>query len=438
MLNMRRIIIVVLTLLALAGVFLVFIADGDAPRGMRKEDFAVSAPEDAGDSARTGKIGDIGIELVKRTEYVQRDDQRNIQRVFGFEELIYQTGDNWRLSKPYMRVYHENAEIAVTADYGVVQVVVVGGNPVPRDARLSGNVHFRISRNTSAGPEVSDVYLDDVVFVSDRSTFYTDGPVRFVSPRFRMEGRGVEIVYNAEMEKLLLFRVDQLDEMRFAVRRGSAFFGQTAPQPAPAAAPAPAQDTQAAGRAGVHYYECILTDNVVVEHANQVILADRITIRNVLWMTGVIAGDAEEPPAAEGPASDRQEIFDYVRVVSDGGMVIRPIDGAVGEYRVRGASGESERTQAWTPEQLADKNVFRAKSIDYDMLTGDGIAQGPLEVAFFADNLTDPAAAAGRTRAVISASGQAAYKAASNELRFVGNVVGRIVESVQDWQQTHS
>jgi hypothetical protein len=422
------------TLVALAIVFKMFIFGKDPLHVVKKEDYVVPQAQDTG-TGKGGKIGGVGVGAVKSSEYVQRDEQKRIQRVFGFEELLHQTGDNWQLSKPYMKIYEEGGDVIITADTGNVQVQTIGNSPVPRDAKLTGNVRFHIVRRVAGSEEISDVYLDEMVFVSDRSTFYTDGPVKLVSPQCRMQGRGLEVVYSDEMKSLLLFRMDQLDDMRFKMRAGDSFLRQGGPQktgstdqPMTAAAAAEPQK---------QLYECLLSDNVMLEYDQQVVLADKILVKNILWTPAGSAGAGED--AAGGKASgskptDTAPTVD-VRLTCEGGVVIKPLTGSVEEFRVRGASQKQNRLDILSPEQLAQRNVFRAKRIDYDMASGDGVAQGPVEAVFFAQSMGDPNVSSGKTRASIKAAKQATFAAEDNEIRFIGDVVTQVVEPSAGWQQ---
>jgi len=436
----RRVLIVGITLVALFAVYRVFVA-GREPQGISKEDYNVGQPDESVEPTAVGRGRTVAVGTVKQTEYVMRDDQKNITRVFGFEELLHQSGDQWQLRKPYMKIYEKDAELVVTADSGTVQVQAVGTNPIPRDAKLTDNVQFHIVRKTQKGEEISDIYLDDIVFVSDRSTFYTDGPARLVSPQCTITGRGVEVVYSPEMEKLLLFRMDQLDEMRLPMRTGEAFFRQSKPGPQPSGDQASPSTGEQQGPQE-QYYDCLLSDNVVVEYDGQVVLADKVTIRNILWTltsrsSGAVSDSAasgSKDSAATGPEEATSTA--QVRISCNGGIVIKPITGAVEEYRVRGAGRKGVGRPPMTAEELAGRDVFRARSLDYDMLTRDGFAQGPLDVTFFADTIGDPNVLAEKTKTTIAASRYAAYKASANEVRFVGDVVARAAEPTPDWTQT--
>ena len=70
--------------------------------------------------------------------------------------------------------------------------------------------------HTDFTPLTLGVYLDDVTFISDKSLFSTAGPVRFLSADVEMLGRGLELVYNEELERLEFFRVVNLQSLRLS------------------------------------------------------------------------------------------------------------------------------------------------------------------------------------------------------------------------------
>jgi hypothetical protein len=439
--NTRRVMIVGVSLVVLAVVYMLFTGGGETQRGAGTEDVAVQQPDMTDASEKGGKVGPYNVGPVKQTEYTTRDEQKRIQRVFGFLELLHQTGDNWQLSKPYLKLYEEEAEITISADTGSVQVQTVGASPVPRDAKLTGNVRFHMVRKVGGAEEVSDVYMDDMVFVSDRSTFYTDGPVRLVSPQCQMQGRGLEVVYNSEMNKLLFFHLDQLEDMRFKMRTGNSFFKQGKPHETAAVTPPPAEGGAAAELAS-DYYECLLNDKVTIEYDRQVVLVDKtLVVRNILWATGTkpaarqsasidAAGASSAPATPAVPAEPTVEC----RVVCDGGVVIKPVGGSVEQFRVRGARKKAIG-YAIPEAELQKRNVFRTKALDYDVLSGDGKALGPVDVVFFADAVSATDVVAGKTRTSIASSKYATFSGKTNEVRFVGDVVAGAIEPAQGWTQ---
>jgi len=54
-------------------------------------------------NADIGKIDEVGIGIVQFAEYITRNSKtKEIEQIFGFEKLIDQEGDQWRLQKPLL------------------------------------------------------------------------------------------------------------------------------------------------------------------------------------------------------------------------------------------------------------------------------------------------------------------------------------------------
>ncbi|MCK5172807.1 MAG: hypothetical protein KAR47_05410, partial [Planctomycetes bacterium] len=72
------------------------------------------------------KIGD----MKKQARFVDLDEEtKKVTRVFGYSELLNpdQGTDNWKLNKPYMRVFGEDSQYIVTSERGTVRVEDVAG-----------------------------------------------------------------------------------------------------------------------------------------------------------------------------------------------------------------------------------------------------------------------------------------------------------------------
>lgn len=147
-------------------------------------------------------VGDVGVEAVEKARYLEFNKQKQIEREFGFEKLLHEQGRLWEIEKPFMNIYKPTFKCLLTADNGKVRVETVVGRPSPKDATLTGNVVVHIMPESDSKISESFIYLDDLVYVSDRSQFSTTGPVEFVSKDARMLGRGLEMVYNGTTERL--------------------------------------------------------------------------------------------------------------------------------------------------------------------------------------------------------------------------------------------
>jgi hypothetical protein len=155
-----------------------------------------------------GKIGDVGIGPVRKAKYVTLNENKEIEREFGFEKLLNETRDIWDIEKPYMNIYRRHFKCYVTADKGKVQVETAVGRTTPKDATFSSNVVIHIISGPSDNIKESFVYLDNIIFLSEKSRLSTADPcdpVKFVSEDIRMDGTGLVLIYNELTERLEYF-----------------------------------------------------------------------------------------------------------------------------------------------------------------------------------------------------------------------------------------
>ncbi|MHC4656410.1 MAG: hypothetical protein ACYS91_15555, partial [Planctomycetota bacterium] len=171
--------------------------------------FADGNSDEFGD--RVGKIGKIGIGDVQKAEYIHLNEQKQIDRVLGFDRLLHQSSNEWEVKKPYMNVFRRDLGCYITADRGDVRIETVLGKPTPKDAKFTGNVVAHIVPENSSDVKEGFLYLDDVTFISDTSQFLTPGPVKYVSQDVRMLGSGLELIYNEQLERIEFLRVLDLE-----------------------------------------------------------------------------------------------------------------------------------------------------------------------------------------------------------------------------------
>jgi len=267
-----------------------------------------------------GQIGDAKVGSVKKARYTHLDKNKKVDREFGFERLLHESGNEWEIEEPYMKVFKPGLRCDITADTGTVEVETIAGKPSPTDGVLSGNVIIHLLPH-KAGSSIKEsfVYLDDVFFTSKRSEFSTDGPVRFVSEDAKMVGTGMKLVYNDELNRLELLRIIDLDYLRLKTAAGVSIISpsrrdttapaatsvaETATEPgtpptAPATVPAktpkssskpsqkladlpePADENKNKSEPPRRYYKCTFRENVVIQYGQQTIFADEVTLNNI-------------------------------------------------------------------------------------------------------------------------------------------------------------
>jgi hypothetical protein len=202
-----------------------------------------------------GKVGDVGVGVIKNARYTTLNAQKQVEREFGFQELLHQDGNDWEIEKPYMNIYRRSFNCMITAERAKVAVEVAGGKVTPKQGMLMGNITIRIlPKQKDAGGETT-LYLDDIAFSADKSLFSTAGPIELVSENIRLTGTGVEIVYNGDDERLERLQITNLQSLR--IKKWSQ---GTVLQSTPDANSQKGESERASKRG--KYYQCTLDKNV--------------------------------------------------------------------------------------------------------------------------------------------------------------------------------
>lgn len=422
----RTILIALVSLAALLGIYLLCNRISETP------EIDIDTTDGLGDTidnnsvgaldGELGKIGDVGVGTVTKFEYLHRDDKGNVDRKFGFKELLHRSQGRWETREPYIDILHPGFECKITSDNGDFQLDRVAGRLSPKDGTFTGNVVMHILPQPDSDMKEAFLYLDDVAFVSEKSLFWTPGPIRLVSEDARMFSRGLELIYNDQLKRVESFRIIHLDSLRL---KGSpaGWLGQSASAEKDPAKKLPLSSQQAGPRdpnagaapedpnrrpgprlAGTpgEYYRCVFSKNVVMDSPDHFIFADdKISISNIFWSrtqssTGVLpepAGPNDVDPNSALAAKDNEpnespETFGDVVITCDDGILIEVMD-APG---VR-ADAEESNVEVADPNRqlpavfsdLADRPATVARAIYHDLATGDTILAGPVELSFRAD-----------------------------------------------------
>ena len=444
---MRKLLIGVVSLGAILGVYLLYSRVSESPMIETGGDGAFMVPAADGNDAaienEMGQIGEVGLGTVQKAKYITLNPTtKRLEREFGFEKLLHQAGDIWEIEKPYMNVYRPNFKCYITADKGQVQVETAVGRTTPRDATFSSNVVIHIVPEGKSSVQESFVYLDDIIFLSDRSLATTAGPVHFVSKDAQMRGTGMELIYNAQAERLEYFKIADLESLRIKSVQAAALSTGTPPARAPAEASAQTgtsepNETSVAGapeqveaprseappQVAGEFYKCIVSKNVLLDTPEQLVLADeKLYLNDIFWSKTSLdqsghedAGAANETqsgaPAAEpgspaaGAASEPNvsapaqaepnepnapaEPPVFITVTCDGGLLIVPRDSTRtlddGVQSDPNAAGSGNR-RAELLDAGAQRTKFFAQTIDYNAVTGDVTAGGVSELLYYARN----------------------------------------------------
>ncbi|MHC4680101.1 MAG: hypothetical protein ACYTEK_15545 [Planctomycetota bacterium] len=480
---MRKVLIGVVSLGAVLGVYLLYNRVSDSTMMKTGPDAEFTDPEaDSNDTAlenEMGQIGEVGLGTVRKAKYITLDPKtKRLEREFGFERLLHEAGDIWEIEKPYMNVYRRNFTCYITADKGEVEVETAVGRTTPQDATFSSNVVIHIVPEGTGSVQESFVYLDNIVFLSERSLLSTAGPVRFVSEDAQMRGTGMELIYNDQAERLEYFKIADLESLRIKSTQAAAISTGTPPAEAPAqaetgpegptgserpepntatvAAEAPEQAESALPETPPQiqgeFYKCILSRNVLVDAPDQVIFADeKLYINDIFWSKKSMdssgeadASDVNEPqvharagepesPAAEaafepnvpGPAPAEPNEPNappgqptFITVTCDGGLVIVPRDSTrtLDDSAQTGPNAIApDGKRAELVNADTERTKFFAQKIDYNAITGDVVASGLSELTYYASS-TAPGEASEPVK--ITARKGARYFKASNQAIF--------------------
>jgi len=145
----RTILIALVSLAALLGIYLLCNRISETP------EIDIDTTDGLGDTidnnsvgaldGELGKIGDVSVGTVTKFEYLHRDDKGNVDRKFGFKELLHRSQGRWETREPYIDILHPGFECKITSDNGDFQLESSAGKLSPKDATFTGqcgHAHF--------------------------------------------------------------------------------------------------------------------------------------------------------------------------------------------------------------------------------------------------------------------------------------------------------
>lgn len=345
---------------------------------------------DLPDDPQARQIDQTKIIGVNQARYTILDPQtRQVRRIFGFERLVNPgaQSNNWQVLKPYMYVFEDRFRCRMDADKGDIQVEDSGSTPVPQDAQLTGKVVIRLLPTQGQKFTETVILLDDLNYSSERSEFFTNGPVELISAQARLVGKGMLMMHNPANGRIEYFQIKDLEYLRLKNAVSSKLFGSESgtaagkagdgtarPEAAKKPAPAKPVDSDAKAASGMArtepnstdmltaplLYQCALRDNVEIQYARQAIIkgAQEITILNMLFGPQPGSEASDEPAAQQSAATAVQPVVSKAQspetllegelpweqrtklpqvpadddttdviVTCDGGVVVRPMDG---------------------------------------------------------------------------------------------------------------
>lgn len=430
---MRKILIGFVSLAVVLGLYTLYLRTSKTPE--IDTDQAAKAIKSSADGTaidpniEMGTIGGVGIGPVKQARYVTLNQKtKEVEREFGFEKLLHEDRDVWEIEKPYMNVYRRNFKCFVTADKGEVQVETVVGRTTPKDATFSSNVVIHLVPTDTGTMKECHVYLDNIIFLSDKSLLMTSGPIRFDSEDAKMNGKGLELIFNEHAERLEYFKITDLESMSYRITDDQAAFFSSYETLTQANTqietgepneiiianvsekeeipPTPTDSQDEEEPLEGEYYTFILNDNVLIDTPGQRIFADeKLQIHDFFWSKDFINESDEADPTTKKETQNKLSIADtnepvsspsepneapeqtpaFITITCDGGLLIVPKDSP----RIQEESDEIGIVLSSDPnhyEYLDDgteRTKFFARTIDYNAVTGDMTAGGLSELTYY-------------------------------------------------------
>jgi hypothetical protein len=460
--TLRKFVVGLIALAALIGVYWLYTQTNRTPPIAVDITRTLPAPVadvNAGPPQGVGTILGVDIGQVEQTRFLHRNENNQVDRVFGFEQLLHKQSKQWEITNPYMKLFFPTFRCDVTANRGKVQVEAVFSQLMAEDAQFLGNVVIHIVPTEPNNALECFIHLDDVGFLAAKSLFSSAGAVRFLSRRAQLAGTGMELIYNEGRSRLELFRIFKLDNLRLSSRELGSVADLTPRQRPQAAAPAPGAsarqtpagagpDTPAGDR-----YQCIFHSNVVIATPERVVTArDELAIDRILWSGSNAkkpaapvqrAADRDDPNAAPYPGPDAlvttasshsaisvipPEAFDTV-VTCDGGFEVTPMDGRL---KIEGRRQKTEDSAVLRspssvlrdrPSGAPDRQRATARRIHFNAFTTDTTLEGPVEMAFPLDpnGLKGAKAASQAMPMTVTAQKAVRFLAAASQVLFEGD-----------------
>jgi len=175
---LRKILVGLVSLMLIVGIYVMYSRSSKTPPIRIGDDADIADMNVSTFDGQGGKIGPATVDILKGTTYIHRNARtREIDREFGFAELVRTIGDVWEVDKPWMKVYQRNFEFHIRADQGTTELETVVGSSTPKDATFQGNVTIRILPLDETTHKETTIHLDNLMFLSDKSLFTTPGPV---------------------------------------------------------------------------------------------------------------------------------------------------------------------------------------------------------------------------------------------------------------------
>jgi len=415
--DLRKTVVGVASLAGLIIVYLIYARSFHTPPiPVHAPDSGLEAFDANHPNGGTGRIGSLNVGPVKRVVYEDRDDQGRLVRTWGFDDLWHGGQDVWEVKKPFVMLYLEDANCAITADGGRFTVRSGQVRPSPTDGTLSGHVEVQIQPHPGARTPACQVHLDDITFVGTTSRFTSTGRIEFASEAVQWTGRKAEFLYNDQARRLEYFHLAHLDSLVLRWPKEQSRTGDAGPEP-----------QQGGQTPQDQSYQCLVRDRVWVQTAQQAVYVRQYLLLTELPWSGSLAGgrdktsDQPDPhPGADAATGARE--WTEITVACDGPMLVAPS----GTPLPADVQGPGEPAGPAGRQPLKDLGWFSSDTLQVNARTRDAVAEGPVEIRFLAKD----APAKGATGLVpvrITAETGASYDGLSSRLVLEGPCLATLV-----------
>jgi lipopolysaccharide export system protein LptA len=442
--NLRKFRVALIAVLSVLAVFLLYNSLFKTPK--IEMDYgpgpAVGDVNQARLSQEAAPVGPVSLGTLDMARFSTINPKtKQLEREFGFERLLHEQGDQWELEKPYMNIYRPDLVCYITADTGYVVLESDVSPPNPTDATLTGNVVAHIVPTPGSDVAESFIYLNDLTFISSKSRFSTAGPVTFVSENAQMQGKGLEMIYDDQKKRLALLRIEQVEHLQFKVQKGYSL-AQAGSQPDKTI---DGGSTRSQDKTNLESYRCVFSGNVVIDSGQQFIVADLVSISDIIWNGGksdrqqqseTVTTDSSQT-AQPQEQTQTQDLLD-VAVSCDNGIAVVPtnaldtlkkiphfLDTTGGESPVEAVEDEPGRT------------TFAAEEIDYSLATSDAVAPGYSKLTFYVKDVMDQSDESSALPLVVTSKKMAKFSPKSNRITFEGDCLCRMLRSDLDVTQEY-
>ncbi|MGD9109400.1 MAG: hypothetical protein PVG93_00535, partial [Phycisphaerales bacterium] len=433
-----------ISLIAIFAIYLLYSQFSKTPKiPVRRNELQLTDADEQDPNKTVAKVGDVGIGTLEMARFTTLNPRtKQVEREFGFERLLHEEGQQWEIEKPYMNIYRPDLKCYVTAERGFVVLESEVSPPNPKDATLTGNVVAHIVPEPGSDIEESFIYLDDLLFVSEKSEFSTAGPVRFVSRSANFAGVGLKLVYDDDRDRLALLRIKEVEDLRIKVSKEYSLTSKdrtsdsTSKTPTAAKTPASAESSAETVKTAkdVQTYKCIIDGNVTVETNEEVIAASRISISDILWSDRGSEKIEEAEPAQTqtaqpdstytAPSVSEQQIME-VTVKCDNGIAVAPTD-SLGILKTLAHLELEPKKSFDVSAPLNDtkgRTVFAAQQIDYSAQSTDAVAQGLSKLKFYVGDVVDETATETAIPVFVTSKTKARFAPKSDQIVFEGGCV---------------